>query len=410
LETDFGEQIAMKIILSLAIILLILVLWLSLDFILGRKHQLKSIKREDSPIQESNIDIFTKGPELFADYFSELKKAKHHIHILFYIVKDDQISKEFLSILKDKAQEGVEVRLLLDRVGSFPIKKQTIEFLKSHGVHFSFAHKPKPPFFFYTLQARNHRKVTIIDGKIGYIGGFNIGNEYINKDKKLCPWRDYHLKITGEGVGSLQKEFLIDWGQETKTELVGDTIYFPTLPKGGIQHKLIPSKGVFLEDTFSMLINNAQSSILIGTPYFIPSKRLLNDLKQALNRGVTLTILVPKITDHILVKEASYPYLRSLLRNGASVYEFLNGFYHAKTMIIDDKICDIGTANFDRRSLFLNYEMNCYIYDEAFIEKVLQVIQTDIESSEALTLKDLNQIKPIRFLKEGIARVVADFL
>ncbi|MED3571203.1 cardiolipin synthase [Cytobacillus praedii] len=397
----------MTILLTIAAILLIIALWLSLDFTFGRKKQLQGLKRVNSPFRASNIDIFTKGPELFADFFSELKKATHHIHILFYIVKDDNISKEFLSILKEKADEGVEVRLLLDRMGSFPIKKRTIESLKRHGIHFSFAHTPKFPCLFYTFQARNHRKITIIDGKIGYIGGFNIGKEYINLDPKLSPWRDYHLKMSGEGVADLQKEFLIDWLKETNTNLLPNNAYFPALHTGKIQHQIVPSKGAFLEDTFSSLINRAKTKIFIGTPYFIPSERLLNDLIAAQARGITLTILVPKVSDHILVKEASYSSLRKLLENGAEVYEFQTGFYHAKTMIIDDEVCDIGTANFDRRSLFINYEINCYIYDQPFIKKVQSVIKQDIQHSRQLSLTEL---KRRRNIKEWAARLVAPLL
>ncbi|TCJ05249.1 cardiolipin synthase [Cytobacillus praedii] len=397
----------MTILLTIAAILLIIALWLSLDFTLGRKKQLQGLKRVNSPFRASNIDIFTKGPELFADFFSELKKATHHIHILFYIVKDDNISKEFLNILKEKADEGVEVRLLLDRMGSFPIKKKTIESLKRHGIHFSFAHTPKPPCLFYTFQARNHRKITIIDGKIGYIGGFNIGKEYINLDPKLSPWRDYHLKMIGEGVADLQKEFLIDWLKETNTNLLANNAYFPALHTGKIQHQIVPSKGAFLEDTFSSLINRAKTKIFIGTPYFIPSERLLNDLIAAQARGITLTILVPKVSDHILVKEASYSSLRKLLENGAEVYEFQTGFYHAKTIIIDDEVCDIGTANFDRRSLFINYEINCYIYDQPFIKKVQAVIKQDIQHSRQLSLTELKQRRNI---KEWAARLIAPLL
>lgn len=402
-----GEHIAMKILLTIAVILLIIALWLSLDFTLGRKKQLKGLKRVNSPFRASTIDIFTQGPELFADFFSELKKATHHIHILFYIVKDDPISKEFLSILKEKADEGIEVRLLLDRMGSFPIKRKTIESLKRHGIHFSFAHAPKLPFLFYTLQARNHRKITVIDGKIGYIGGFNIGKEYINLDPKLSPWRDYHLKMAGEGVADLQKEFLIDWYKETNTNLLGMNAYFPALHTGNIQHQIIPSKGAFLEDTFSSLINRAKTNIFIGTPYFIPSEKLLNDLLAAQERGIALTILVPKISDHILVKEASYPALRKLLEYGATVYEFQTGFYHAKTMIIDNKVCDIGTANFDRRSLFINYEVNCYIYDQPFIKKVQAVIKKDLQDSRQISLSEL---KRRRNFKEYAARLAAPLL
>ncbi|MEH7390099.1 cardiolipin synthase [Bacillus sp. JJ1503] len=400
----------MKVTSILFIIVLLFALWLTLDFYFGRRNQLSKQTKKEYPFWNSSLDIFTEGPALFEDLFSEIKKAKLHIHILFYIVKDDQISTEFLNILKQKAREGVEVRLLLDWLGSHLIDKKTIQSLESEGIQFSFSQRPKFPFLFYTLQARNHRKITVIDGKIGYIGGFNIGKEYIDLDPKLSPWRDYHLKIEGEGVNGLQKEFLTDWRHDSKEDLLDHPNYFPTLPQGPCRHQLIPSKGAFLEDTYTTLIRKAETNITIGTPYFIPSQKLLHELSNALSRGVSLTVLVPKTSDHPLVKEASYYFFRKLIRQGAVVYEFKNGFYHAKTLIIDDNICDIGTTNFDFRSFFLNYEINCYIYDYDFIQKVRHVIQADIRQSERMTLAKLNQFNPIRSFKEWAAHLIILFL
>ncbi|WP_415802569.1 cardiolipin synthase [Cytobacillus oceanisediminis] len=392
------------------VILLVLFLWMYIDFTLGRKNHLKKLERTNCPIRQSDMEMFTDGPALFKDLFSEIRNAQKHIHILFYILKDDKISQEFLAILKGKAKEGVEVRLLLDWVGSFPVKRKTVKDLKSSGIKFSFAHVPKPPFLFYSFQARNHKKITVIDGKIGFSGGFNIGKEYINKDPKLTPWRDYHLKFQGEGVHDLQREFLVDWYKATKTDLLADSIYFPELHTGKYKHQLAAYKGAFMEESFSSIIRNAKKSITIGTPYFIPSKRLFQDLSHALKRGITVKILVPCMTDHVLVKEASYHYLRKLLKQGAYVYEYLNGFYHAKAIIIDDETSDVGTANFDKRSLFLNYEINCFIYDKEFIQKVQAVLDKDIQNAKRLTLKELNRPDPFRTFKEMLARTVASFL
>lgn len=400
----------MIILIATTLIIVTIGLWLTIDFTFGRRNHYNKLKRNNYPFRESNFNLFAKGPQLFTDLFSELKKAKQHIHIQFYIVKDDEISKEFLGILKNKAREGVEVRLLLDWLGSFPIKKKMIQSLKKHGIEFSYAQKLKLPYLFYSTQTRNHRKITVIDGKIGYIGGFNVGKEYIDLDPKLSPWRDYHLKVTGEGVADLQQHFLANWTEELRVNLLKEAIYFPNQPKGQSKHKIIPSKGPFLEDTYSSLIRHAKKSIIIGTPYFIPSTKLLAELLSALKKGVTITIIVPYTADHILVKEASYRYLRKLLQEGASVYQFLNGFYHAKTIIIDHEICDVGTANFDRRSLFLNCEINCYIYDQAFVDKMLAVVHKDIQDSKPLTLKELNRPNLLRSCKEFIARLAAPFL
>jgi cardiolipin synthase A/B len=386
-----------------------LALWVYADFMLGRKKHLANANTNILPVRESNLDIFAKGPELFDDLFSEIRKAKQHIHILFYIVQDDKISQEFLSILKEKAQAGVEVRLLVDWVGS-GLKRKTVQSLKDAGIEFAYSQTPKFPFLFYSSQVRNHRKISVIDGRIAYLGGFNIGKEYFDQDPKLSPWRDYHLKMTGEGVMDLQKEFLEDWRAAAKVNLLQDKAYYPQLKKGTISHKLIPTEGILLEEMFSDLISQAKNSIFIGTPYFIPSKRVFNLLRDAIIRGVSVTVLVPFTADHVLVKEASLPYLRTLLKDGADVYQFLKGFYHAKVVLIDDKVCDVGTANFDKRSMYLNYELNCLIYDPDFIKKIKLILSEDILNSKKATLKDFNHVNLLLSVKEKAARTISYFL
>jgi cardiolipin synthase len=391
-------------------ILFIIGIWLRLDYLLGRRYQLSKIKRREYPFRQSDLELFTHGKDLFTDLFDQMNGASHHIHILFYIVKNDKFSKEFIHTLQKKAKDGVEVRLLLDWVGSSSISKNTINSLKKAGVHVSYCHVPRAPFFFYSLQVRNHRKLIIIDGNLGYIGGYNVGKEYIDFDPKLSPWRDYHLKMTGEGVLDLQREFLKDWRVATKINLLQDTVYFPSLYKGSIKHQLIPSEGFFLEETFSTLIQNAQKSITIGSPYFIPSKQIFQDLLQALERGVKVIILVPNRSDHALVKEASFPFLRKLLKNGARIYQFTEGFYHAKSLLVDHRVCDVGTANFDKRSLFLNHEINCYIYDSHFVQQMEEIFNKDIQNAKPLSLDEISRKNPFRAMKELTARMLSHFL
>jgi cardiolipin synthase A/B len=392
----------------IALILLIIV-WLYLDFTLGRKKHLSLFQKRETPILHGNFDIFPHGQELFADYFQELKNAVSHIHILFYIVRDDQFTQQFLTILKEKARQGIEVRLLVDRIGSHKVKKPAINELRAAGVQFAFSNRIRLPFLFYSSQVRNHRKITIIDGKIGYLGGYNIGKEYIDQDPKLSPWRDYHLKITGESIPFLQREFFIDWNEYSSEKVSADG-YAPEQPKGSIPHQFVPTEVGFLEDKYLNLIKNAKKSIIIGTPYFIPSKKLFHELIRAAKRGIKITIVVPYITDHMLVQEASYRYLRLMLKTGAQVFQYKNGFYHAKSIIIDDNLCDIGTANFDKRSLFLNKEINCYFHDPSFVHRFKEVIHKDILDSKPLRLEDLNKPNLFRSIKEGIAGALSFFL
>lgn len=399
----------MNALIMILIAIFVIGLYIKIDFMLGRKQHLKSMYSQKYPIRESNLKIITNGNDLFKELFLDLKNARHNIHIIFYICKNDSFSQEFLSILKEKAREGLEVRLLLDWVGSLKIKRKLIKELKNAGVQFAFCHKPKLPFFFYSTQVRNHRKIAVIDGQIGYMGGYNVGKEYIDLDPLLSPWRDYHLRMTGEGVNDLQEQFLRDWQEAYKTNLLQNPIYFPKLEKGSSKHQIFSSEGFLLEETFSDLIKKAKSAITIGSPYFIPSKMVLQDLLEALQRGVKLTVLVPYHSDHILVKEASFCYFRKLIKKGADVYQYSNGFYHAKILIVDD-FCDLGTANFDKRSFFLNHEINCFIFDQVVIQEFREIIQEDIKQSQKMRLEELNSPNLFRSFKEKIAGSISFFL
>lgn len=399
----------LKILAIILVVLLILAVLLYIDFTLGRRIHLQRFKRVVYPIRHSDIQIFTTGQDLFRDFFSEIKQAKKYIHVLFYIVKNDPISKEFLTLLKEKAQEGVEVRLMLDWVGSLNVDKNLIKQLENAGAHFVFTQSPRPPFFYHS-QVRNHRKVTVIDGKIGYLGGYNIGKEYIDLDPKLSPWRDYHLKITGEGVLDMQHMFLRDWAEAAKVHIQQDPSLFTPQEKGKYQHQFVPSEGFYLEQTFLKLIQEAEHSIMIGSPYFIPGIKMLKELEDALKRGVKLEVLVPLTPDHPFVKEASFSYMRRLIRLGATFYQYTKGFYHAKVLIIDDKVCDIGTANFDKRSFYLNHEMNCFTFDKKYIEYVRDLLKGDQHEAHVVQLEDLRTINPWKIIMELLARSISSFL
>lgn len=404
------ERKYLKALLIILICIFILVLLLFADFKLGRKKHLSKTKKITYPKRNSDISLYTSGPELFEKLFQDIQQAKQYVHVLFFIVKNDKISQQFTNLLKKKAAEGVDIRLLLDWGGSISFSEQTIAALKKAGVKFSFSHIPKFPYLFYSSQERNHRKITIIDGKIGYIGGFNIGKEYINQDKKLNPWRDYHLRVKGEGVQDLEIEFLADWLEGSGEDVKYKNVFVHEGYKGKHPHQFVPTEGMFLQETYIDLIKQAKESIIIGTPYFIPSKRIMEELIFALQKGIHIQILVPETSDHIFVKEASFPYFRTLLSYGADIYQYQKGFFHAKYVLIDDRILDIGTANFDKRSLFLNHEINCIIYDPAYIAEVKKEIIIDFENCSKMSLKQLNTFNLLRSIKEKIAAMIAAFL
>jgi len=223
-------------------------------------------------------------------------------------------------------------------------------------------------------------------------------------------WRDYHLRLTGEGVQDLQKQFLHDWRDDTNEDLLEEASFFPKQMPGPMLHRFIPTDGAYLQETFVSLIESAKEELYIGTPYFIPGKIVMNALLQAKKRGVRITILVPKKADHPLVREAKLPYCRKLMRAGCHIYEFQQGFFHAKIIMVDNHICDIGTANFDMRSIYINHEINCLLYDRAFIQEIKVHISKDIEGSTLLTWKDVSSLSLVDKGKEWIGTLLAFFL
>ncbi|ELK49014.1 cardiolipin synthetase [Halobacillus sp. BAB-2008] len=362
------------IILCLSIFALLLIL----DFKFGRASHLKHARR--LPFFEGTGDarLYTNGSSLYEDLFQSIRDADKQVDVQFFSIETDYISDNFLTVLKEKAEQGVPVRLLVDRLAGFKMNKHIQKELTNNGVIFQFAETPGFPFLFYKMNRRNHRKITVIDGKIGYVGGFNIGRNYIGENPKFGNWRDYHLRLTGEIVQGLHDIFEDDW-QISK----GNKVPLPNAPgrkkERGIT--LFPTDGVELEDAFMELFRSAEEEILLGSPYFVPTERLMTELEKGLKLGITLHVMVPLKSDHPFVKEAGIPYLERLYRLGAHVHFYDAGFYHPKMTIIDKKIVDIGTANFDRRSLFLNKEVNTILYDPVFIQTVRDSFFKDMEDS-----------------------------
>ncbi|OIJ11847.1 cardiolipin synthase [Anaerobacillus alkalilacustris] len=381
---------------------------MTIDFKLGIKKQREEAKRHVQKIRNGQCEVLITGHELFKKLIDDIHNAQHHIHILFYIFRDDHIGTQVIKALKEKANEGITVRLLVDRVGCH-ISRKTKKELRKAGIGFAHSHPPKFPYIFFTLNRRNHRKITVIDGHIGYIGGYNVGDEYLGRDPKFGEWRDIHLRLQGDGVQDLQGQFLQDWFVATK-EKVKKEKYYPPLVKGFHPLKIVPSDGAFLEEAFINFINEANDSIYIGTPYFIPGKDIKMALIEAAKRGVNVKLIVPKQSDHPLVKEAAFPYFKPLIEAGCEVYQYYHGFYHAKTIIIDKKVCDIGTANIDRRSFHINHEVNCLVFNQKFNENVIATMEHDISISERLTIEQLQNRSFFHKSKEKLATALGPLL
>ncbi|MGM7703110.1 cardiolipin synthase [Pseudalkalibacillus sp. Hm43] len=398
----------MSVLMTIVIILAIIVIWAIADFTLGRKkHQSESNKLTLSP-EDGDWDFFSEGSTFFAQFFEDLRAAQSFIYVQFYIVRDDPLGRELFQILKKKASEGVEVFFVVDALGSHKLPKQVVENLRSSGVKVLLIERPKFPYLFYSYNRRNHRKVSVIDGRYAYIGGYNVGEEYLGKDPKLGHWRDYHLRLSGQVVRQFHS--LIRWELEQSTDESFD-IDFPDVSETGSEpFELLATNGQHMEEFFVNKVNEAKSSIFIGTPYFIPGRKLVQALKNACQNGVKVKILIPMRADHLFVKEAAIPYLLPLLNAGAEIYRYYPGFYHAKVLMIDHSFCDIGTANFDKRSFYLNNEVNCLFTSETLIEKISKVIDFDLQQSEQLSLPDLTQRSILDRTKGLFANMISRFL
>ncbi|MCY8510842.1 cardiolipin synthase [Bacillus mojavensis] len=380
----------MKVFFVILIIVIILLAIILLDIFIGRAAYRKKAYEPVFSKKKSDIELIHCGADLVERMMQDIREAVSSVHVMFFIMKNDEVSHNMFTLLKTKAQAGVSVYLLLDWSGSQKIKKPALKTMKNAGVHVHFLNRPRFPNFFFHIQKRNHRKIAVIDGKVGYVGGFNIGEEYLGKKAKFGNWEDYHLRMTGEGVRDLQTLFTADLKRNTGSAELGPDVW-PELPQGNIPHKIYATDGYALEKTYLANIARAKKRITICTPYYIPTKPLQRALVKARKNGVDVTLIVPMKSDHPLVREAAFTYYSELLNAGCLIYRFYQGFYHVKALIIDDHFSMIGTANFDQRSLFLNEEVNVEIDDAAFTKEVYATIEEDIKKSDLLTTENFKK-------------------
>lgn len=387
---------------------ILLFLWMMIDLIYGARKRRSNSSSLFTSVS-ADMEFIADGDDFFRVLLDDIDAAKDHIHMMFFILRDDITGNMFIDKLCEKASSGVSVLLLTDYLGSHRIKKSTIRKMKRCGIQFSYSRKMTFPFVLTSLNERNHRKITVIDGRIGYMGGFNIGKEYAGKDPKFGYWRDYHLRMRGVAVNELQKQFLSDWKLENEGEYQREA-YFPSLHEGKSKVEFHITNGCNVEDKFVSLIEKATSAIHIGTPYYIPGLKLQTSLLQARDRGVVVKIILPIRADHPFVQEASFPYLVELIEAGCEIHQYMNGFFHAKVLLIDELVCDIGTANFDLRSFTINGEINCIFHDSEVIARVKETIEKDIIQSEILHLQRLKDRTVKNRLIGPIARILSPFL
>ncbi len=378
--------------------------WMNIDVEMGKKM---ITEHKISNIRYGNFQVYTDGNDLYDKLFDDIEHAEKYVYIHFYIVGKDKISQKFLHLLERKAESGVDVKLSVDRIGGYKMKKKTIELLRKKGVKFTFSKRPTFKHFFFTLHQRNHRRIVAIDGKVAYIGGFNIGKEYLGQNPKFGKWRDYQMRIEGDGAVDMEKQFAKDWQADTGEGL---SLYKGPKIENNVPYQYVFSDGKGLWNEYGTFIGRAKKSLVIATPYFIPSKEMMKGLQEALNRGVRVKILVPLKSDALFLKQAAYPYLKKIFDDGAEIYQYQNGFFHGKVTIVDEMSVDVGTANFDNRSFYLNTESECFIYDKAVVDQVKRKLDEDFHSSKRLHEKDFEKISSWDWLIARIANVFAPYL
>ncbi|MFZ3589236.1 cardiolipin synthase [Bacillus sp. DJP31] len=370
-----------------------------------------------SPVSSKTYsEVLTNGEETFSKIVQELNNAKHHIHMEYYIVKDDEIGREIKDILMEKAKKGVKVRFLFDAVGSWRLSQKYITDLRAAGVEMVPFFPVRLPFLNHKVNFRNHRKIIVVDGIKGFVGGLNIGDEYLGKDKYFGFWRDTHLFLEGEAVRSLQLIFLQDWYYMTSEALLTTSYLTPSIKQGeGYGALQLVAGGPdneweVIKNLFFEMISTAKKSIWIATPYLIPDMDILTALKVAALGGIDVKIIVPSRPDKKIVFYASRSYFLELIEAGVGVYEYEKGFMHSKFLIIDEVLASIGTSNMDMRSFHLNFEVNAFLYQCSSIDVLVKEFQLDLQHSAKIDYEVFIKRTLMQRIVESLSKLLSPLL
>lgn len=362
----------------------------------------------------NKIDIFTEGRSKFESLKADLRQAKKSILLQYYIFRDDIIGTEIAEILKHKAANGVQVKVIFDPVGSFSTKNSFFEDMKNAGVELHPFFKVNFPHFANRLNWRNHRKIVVIDGEVGYIGGMNIADRYNSGNKGESVWRDTHFRVTGDIVESLLYSFVIDWNflkKDPYIPLVKPALAVNTNTTGVQMITGGPiERWNNLSLCFLKAISSAKRSIYIQTPYFLPTDALLNALQAAALSKVDVRVMLPKMTDSRLLNYASFSYITQCLKAGIKIYLYEPGMLHAKAMIIDDTLVTAGSTNFDFRSFENNFECNLIIYDAEVNQKMRDIFFKDMKDCRKITQEQWGHRPVVQKMLESVLRLVSPIL
>jgi len=363
----------------------------------------------------NQITLLNNGEGKFPVFMQELERAKESIHLDYYIIRESKIAQRVIDILCQKASEGVKVRVIYDDVGS-SLSRSTRARMRESGV----SSYPYMPVLFSRLahkaNYRNHRKIAVMDNEVGFVGGININDKYINPNKSELYWRDTHILIKGEAVIDLQYLFISDWYFVSGQKIDLDEVRYRNLSKirGTVPTSILGSdygrNNQTIKEAFFRMITSAQEEVLITTPYFVPDDSILNALKITAKSGVKVSLLLPEKPDSRTAYYASQTYFKDLLKSGVEINYYTRGMMHSKTMIIDGAISTVGSTNMDQRSFNLNAEVNAFMLSETIAQELKSNFMNDLKDSYPLTLEMLRRRKWYVKVICSIARLLAPIL
>lgn len=373
--------------------------------------QLLQSNSDSKLLLKNKVKVMADGAITFAVMLEELEKATSVINFMFFIFKEGDLGARFKHVLMKKAQEGVEVNFLYDAVGSWKLSHDFKMDLEEAGVTVKAFLPVLTPFASRNFNYRNHRKIVTIDGQVGFVGGLNIGDEYVGKKEYFGYWRDTHLMLRGESVYALNNIFLEDW-----TFSGGEVLDLKKhYPAHNIENDLLmqivssgpdSDKHIIMQGYFKM-IAAAKRSICITSPYLVPEDALLVALKTAALSGVDVKIIIPDVADHFMVYWANQSYIEDLLESKVKIFAYKGGFIHAKSLLVDGVCASVGTANLDIRSMELNFEVNAFIYDERVVTELRNDFEEDLRRSEKIVLEKFKKRKFYRKVLEVFGRLVS---
>lgn len=368
------------------------------------------------PFKDNNVDIYTDGYQFFLNLMRDLGTAQHHIHLESYIFEDDPLSNLLADVMIDKARAGVEVRVIYDDVGSWKVRKRFFDRMRAGGVKVCSFMPVKFPAFTGKVNYRNHRKICIVDGKVGYIGGMNIALRYL-RGSKHQPWRDTHMRLEGGLVYALQRSFLIDW-YFVERSLITSRIYYPELDptiNNDCLGQIVTSSPIQpwpdIMQGYVRILLEAKRYVYIETPYFLPTEPILFAMRTAAVAGIDVRLMIPMHSDAKLVEWASKSYVMEVIEAGVKVFFYNKGFNHSKLLVSDDFICSCGSTNVDFRSFENNFEANAFFYHQEMALKIKQIFLDD--QADSLSIEEVRNLLHTPFLQrlwESIIRLLSPLL